>query len=220
VTLVSSWLLKLRRRKNGSEHQPQRQLNCIIPVATISFAMPPTQYTYPSFNLKDVVKGPVIKGDDDLIGKIVEAAQDPDDPPVIFAWKEAALAAFMAKIAALPPGAPSPPPSLTPPPHAGDGLGNGLHDLIERLLVHLQTLVPGCAIIGGAGGVAGLACSQLQSMNVCCALRGLELDPWFAAVIAGGPVPLPSTLATVLVPRARVTTGVCDPLAVNCTLWS
>jgi hypothetical protein len=182
--------------------------------------MPSTQYTYPSFNLNDVIKGPVIKGDDDLIARIVEATNDPDEPAIIFAWNAASLEAFMAKVAALPPGAPPPPPSLTPPPSDSHELGNGLRDLMQRLLVHIQTLVPGCAILGGAGGVAGLACSQVQFCNAGAALGGLELDPWFAAVIAGGPAALPAPLATLLVPRPGVTSGLCDPAALNCTLWS
>mmetsp|Transcript_1764 Transcript_1764/g.3090 ORF Transcript_1764/g.3090 Transcript_1764/m.3090 type:complete len:90 (-) Transcript_1764:127-396(-) len=89
---------------------------------------------------------------------------------------------------------------------------------MQRLLVHMQTLVPGFGIIG-AGGVSGLSCSQLQALNVCGQLRGLEFDPWFVAVLANGLL-LPGPLATLLVPCPGLSTGVCDPLSLHCTLWA
>jgi hypothetical protein len=166
-----------------------------------------------------VIKGPVISGDDDLIARVVEAAQDPDDPPIVFAWDSAALETFLAKVAALPLGAPPAPAAFVPLPTVDAGVGPGIRNLTQSFLVHMQTLVPGCAIIGGVGGVAGLACSQLQMCNACLKLSSLQHEPWFAAVLANGP-DLPGPLATLLVPRPRVSTGICDPLSCNSILWA
>eukprot|EP00541_Cyclophora_tenuis_P004705 CAMPEP_0116568984 /NCGR_PEP_ID=MMETSP0397-20121206/16014_1 /TAXON_ID=216820 /ORGANISM="Cyclophora tenuis, Strain ECT3854" /LENGTH=87 /DNA_ID=CAMNT_0004096443 /DNA_START=185 /DNA_END=448 /DNA_ORIENTATION=- len=85
--------------------------------------MPPSQYTFPSFTLSDVITGPVISGDSDLNKQVMKAAKDPDDPPIVFAWEAAALETFITKMGAVPPGGPPSPAALLPLPIAAVEVG-------------------------------------------------------------------------------------------------
>eukprot|EP00541_Cyclophora_tenuis_P007753 CAMPEP_0116544174 /NCGR_PEP_ID=MMETSP0397-20121206/1969_1 /TAXON_ID=216820 /ORGANISM="Cyclophora tenuis, Strain ECT3854" /LENGTH=72 /DNA_ID=CAMNT_0004068353 /DNA_START=185 /DNA_END=403 /DNA_ORIENTATION=+ len=70
--------------------------------------MPPSQYTFPSFTLSDVITGPVISGDSDLIKRVMKAA---------------ALKTFITKMGAVPPGGPPSPAALLPLPIAAVEVG-------------------------------------------------------------------------------------------------
>jgi hypothetical protein len=150
-----------------------------------------------------------------LIEKIQEAAKDPDDPPLIFDWNEDAVQVFIDKISHLSPNAAAvaPFPLQVPPTH---------NTLKQDLIAYIQELVPGCQPLCGPKCTAGLACTILQYGNACAVLRGLELHPWFAAVLAAGPAPLTHPLAKILVPKPEEdeeTTGDCDILSIHCALW-
>lgn len=175
---------------------------------------------HPSFNLHDVVKGSVINGDNELLQEIFRAAKDPDDPPIVFAWNPASLKLFLAKIAQLPAGASVAPPSLTPVPDGNQGVGHGLRALMSGILRHVASVVH-CRVIGGADGVAGLACNARQSLEAMAILGNMFFcNPWFRAVLSSGP-PLTVPLATLLMPRPRVSTGECEVLRVEGSpLWT
>jgi hypothetical protein len=123
------------------------------------------------------------------------------------------LQEFLDKIALLPAAAPVSP---FPLPVAGPTV----RDLQIGLITYIQGLVPAipppaCRVLGDA---AGLACSSLQSINASIILGRLELHPWFVSVLATVPA-LTSPLARILVPRPKVSTGLCDPTTFNCALW-
>jgi hypothetical protein len=158
-------------------------------------------------NLHDILS------DAALIEEILAAAQDPyeDQPVLVFDWNDQAVEEFRTKIAAATPNvaAPFPLESTT-----------SAHELKQGLLLYIQGLVPGCRIL--RGGTAGLAGNLVQAMNASATLVGIEVHPWFVAVLATT-VPAALTnapLARILLPRAKTRTGECDALTVGSKLWS
>jgi hypothetical protein len=157
-----------------------------------------------------------------LIEKIKAAANDPDDPPLIFDWNDDAVQVFLDKMAQLTSngggggdGAVVAPFPLQSPPT--------VHILKQDLISYIRGLVPGCELLSGPVCTAGLACTTLQYGNACVVLRGLELHPWFVAVLAAGATPLTQPLAKILVPQpeeeGEESTGDCDILSFHCALW-
>jgi hypothetical protein len=108
------------------------------------------------------------------------AALDPDEPPLVFEWNDNVVAEFTAKILALPEDAVARPFPLPVPLTA--------QAFKHSLLVYVQSLVPGCRIIGGHDGTAGLACNQLQGLTATARLAQLDIHPWFAAVLLADPL--------------------------------
>jgi hypothetical protein len=189
----------------------ENKRKCVAPDATKELqsplSTPRARSIACAYNLNDFIH------DESVIKEIQDAAKDPDDPPLILDWDTNALQEFLDKIALLPAAAPVAP---FPLPAAGATI----RDLQIGLITYIQGLVPAipppaCRTIGGA---AGLACTSLQYGNAGIAMGQLELHPWFAAVLATVPA-LTTPLARILVPRPKVSTGICDPLTFNCALW-
>lgn len=147
-----------------------------------------------------------------IIEEIERAAEDPDDPCIIFDWSITVVDEFIAKINNLPANATACP-FLLPAPLNADTLRHSI-------LLYIQSMAPGCGILGGIGGTAGLSCTQNQSA-VCCANIGvIEIaEDWFIQVLETGQ-PLTGYMARIMSPQARVTTGICDPIPYRYnTMW-
>ena len=82
----------------------------------------------------------------------------------------------------------------------------------------LASTNPGSSVIGGANGSVDLACTGLQFGIACGQLRGLELNPWFSAVLKHGAA-LSGTLASIYMPRPPVSSGLYDMMPFDCILW-
>ena len=101
----------------------------------------------------------------------------------------------------------------------GPVTADGVQQLQLEIMTYLVSTNHGSSVIGGANGAEGLACTARQFGIACGQLRGLELHPWFHAVLNHGP-PLTGTLASIYMPRPRVASGLCDTIPFNCILWT
>ena len=155
-----------------------------------------------------------------VIQKIKDLAGSKEDPPILFEWDTANLELFWNKAVGyaagvgprLPPNAINGGAHLVGPPNA---------DLLKTQLLeyvsHGQASSP--SILGN--GRIGLGCTLVQSLASSAFLRGMELEPWFTAVLAhDGANPLPGPLAAVYTPRPRNTKGLLDPVSIGATLWN
>ena len=119
-----------------------------------------------------------------------------DDPPLIFGWHFDALGAFVAAAVALQ-AAVAPPFPFPPTP---DGF-------IVALLAYLAGQAAPVAHVVGS---ACIACSTEQYGQVAMATGVLVHSAWATAVWAAIPAAVRAPIATLYVPRPRVTTGACN----------
>lgn len=142
-----------------------------------------------------------------LLASMKKAAKSEDDPPIIFAWDDQMTALLLASVVAY--GGPHP----VPDAFAALPIAASTNDLRTALLQHVVNAT-------GATEVSGvlLACTQVQALTACSFLRGMELEPWMASVLAAAALPRP--VATILTPRPRSAAGQCDMIPMNCTLWT
>ena len=91
----------------------------------------------------------------------------------------------------------------------------GIQQMQHEIVAHLTLTNSGSSVIGGANGAVGLVCTALQFGIACVQLRGLELLPWFRAVLDRG-AKLTGTLASIYMPRPPVASGYCDTIPFNC----
>ena len=116
------------------------------------------------------------------------------DPPIVVAWNYAAVVALLTAAAAVAVPAPFVIPAA---PEA----------FCTALLNFISGQAPGSTVVESAV----VACTILQCAQAAIAFGVLGHSPWAAAVYAHmGPAAAP--IATLWVPRPRVTTGVCDRL--------
>jgi hypothetical protein len=141
----------------------------------------------------------------ELLKAMIQAARSEDDPPIWFDWNEASVHHLLAAMTAYA-GPVAMPAAFAAVPASADEL--------RQALVQYVAGATGATRIGKAG----LACTLVQSMSACAFLSGMEMQPWLAAVLLAAPLPGP--LATLMTPRPRVNTGVCDLIAVNSSLWT
>lgn len=151
----------------------------------------------------------VSAGDKELLNAMIAASKDPDDPPLIFDWDDTNVAAFFANAVAYAGAVPAPA-SFVPLPANTNATR-------RAILLHVCATLPGAGVAVRLLGAcaAGLACNQLQSHTAAVQLSQLHTHPWFAAVAVG----IPGPLAEILLPRAKVSNGACDRLAMGTPLW-
>ena len=161
-----------------------------------------------------------ITQDDDIMTKhIVNLAKSEDHPPILFDWDADSLTQFWNNAVAYAAGGGA----VAIPINGGVNIpvAVDLNLLRTEILTFVQqgagnpVPLPGPTIIGNA---MGLACN-LNQYGIClCLLRGLELHPWFAAVLNVNPIQAP--LASIWTPRPRNSSGICDQTLLFCTLWA
>jgi len=163
--------------------------------------------------------GHLTQGDDVMTKRVVDLAKSEDDPLILFDWDAESLTQFWNNAVAYAAGGGV----VAIPINGGVNLPAAVD--INLLRTEILTFVqqgagkpvplPGPTIIGNA---MGLACS-LQQFSICSGLlAGLELHPWFAAVLNVNPIPAP--LASLWCPRPRNSSGICDQTLLFCTLWA
>ena len=148
---------------------------------------------------------------EEVVEELRVLAADPDDPPLLFDWNSSAVEQLRVNIARLPADGAAAPPSMVPTPATADSMKTAI-------LCHLVASTPNASRPTVIGGTVGLACSLRQSHIVCGLLRGLELDPWFAAV--AGVAPLGGHLAAVYIPRPKVANGACDTVPLHSNFFA
>lgn len=157
-------------------------------------------------------------GDNSLAEAIIKLAATEEDPPLVFGWNTPALESFWAN-AVFYQGAPTP--AIPIPINGGVNL-LPVAD-VDRLKSELLNYVCTQQAVGNRpsvlGNTVGLGCTQAQAINMGAFLRGLELSPWFQAVLAHG-VALPTPLAAVYTPRPKNTRGLLDQLTIGGVLWA
>jgi hypothetical protein len=160
--------------------------------------------------------GHLTQGDDVMTKRIVDLAKSEDDPLILFDWDADSLTQFWNNAVAYAAGGGV----VAIPINGGVNLPAAVD--INLLRTEILTFVagnpvhlPGPTIIGNT---MGLACS-LKQFGICMGLlTGLELHPWFAAVLNVNPIPAP--LASIWCTRPRNSSGICDQIAVLSTLWA
>ena len=160
-------------------------------------------------------------GDEDWEARIIACSQNPDDPPILPGWNLRPCEEFYLKAVAYggAGGAMLPPIQLFGGAHPGGPVtADDIQQMQLGIVEFLASTNPGSSVIGGANGSVGLACTGLQFGIACGQLRGLELNPWFSAVLKHGAA-LSGTLASIYVPHPPVSSGLYDMLPFDCILW-
>ena len=173
--------------------------------------------------LKTILLSNLSNGDKQWEDHVIACSKNlVDDPPILPGWNLRPCEEFLKKAVAYGGGGG---PVLPPAPLFGGAhpaapvTTAGIQRMQLEILTYLAHANPGSSVIGGANGAVGLVCTALQFGIACVQWRGLELLPWFRAVLAHG-VPLTGTLATIYMPRPRVSSGLCDMIPFNCALWT
>ncbi len=156
----------------------------------------------------------LVSGDREMEKIIRKLSKSEDDPVLLFSWHYTTLAEFWSKAVAYGVGGGShrPPPPIFGGVHpVGPASLESMEQLQHEILSYLSSQSLGPQVIegGGAGGAVGLACSYVQYGMACSRLGGMELQPWFQAVLAMD-APLTGPLACVYLPRPGNPLGVCD----------
>jgi hypothetical protein len=163
--------------------------------------------------------GHLTQGDEVMTKRIVDLAKSEDDPPILFDWDADSLTQFWNNAVAYAAGGGV----VAIPINCGVNLPVAVD--INLLRAEILTFVqqgagnpvplPRPTMIGNT---MGLACSQAQCCTCMALLRGLELHPWFTAVLNVNPIPAP--LASIWIPRTRNSSGICDQIFHFCALWA
>jgi hypothetical protein len=150
-----------------------------------------------------------------LVQLVLKKSKCADDPPLLFKWNYANLAAFLNKVALL--VAPHPASPFQPPAGPSLSAKELTNGIIARLVTqfHVAPLMDHPQGVGNA--VLGVACNAQQCLSVTASLGALSNHPWFAAVLAAGNQPLPGPLALLCSPiAAKNPTGAC--FKISCPL--
>ena len=172
--------------------------------------------------METIKLGRLANGDDLWEARVIACSKSVDDPPILPGWNLGPCEEFYNKAVAYGAsgGAELPPAQVFGGAHpVGQATPADIQRLQLDIVTYLASTNPGSSVIGGANGAVGLACSARQFGIACMQLRGLELQSWFQAVLNHG-APLTGTLASIYMPRPRVTSGLCDMIPANCTLWT
>jgi hypothetical protein len=202
----------------------QRQSEQPPPPAVGTQCCPPTKRSKvvqpkSGYNLKDFIQNPIVQANAALIDEIVQLSKNEDTTPFIFFWDAQILRAFlqnMVQVAAA--DDVEIPPQLQPAVFAGIGPGDDSSGkvLAKCILDYLQSRIEG--IVRLSMDHAGFVCNYLQLATMIIELVALDKEPWFAAVLAVGPLGGP--LAQYFITRPRSRTGVIDRVAGSGPLWS
>jgi hypothetical protein len=84
------------------------------------------------YNLKDLMKNPIVQFSAAQIQEIKNLSKSEDDPPSIFFWDSKILGVFLQNMVQVPADVAIPPPQLQPAVVAGVGMGND--DSSEKVL--------------------------------------------------------------------------------------
>jgi hypothetical protein len=171
------------------------------------------------YNLKDFIQNPIVQANAALIDEIVQLSKNEDTPPFIFFWDAKILRVFLQNmVQVVVADDVEIPPQLQPAVFAGIGPGDDTSEkvLAKCILDYLQSRVDG--IVRLSMDHAGFVCTSLQFAEVIIQLVALDKEPWFAAVLAVGPLGGP--LAQYFITRPRSRTGVIDRVAGSGPLWS
>lgn len=170
---------------------------------------------------KSLVIGDLTRDDSELTRHVFALARSYDDPPVLFDWDHEALTRFWNSAVAYAATAASP---IVIPINGGVALPPVVD--VEHLKREILSFVrvgagnpvqpPYPEIIGTT---LGLACTSTQCQVCAGILAGLELHPWFAAVLAHPAAHGVGQLASIWTPRPRVATGICNQVPLFCELW-
>jgi hypothetical protein len=169
------------------------------------------------YNLKDLMKNPIVQASAAQIQEIEKLSQSEDDPPLIFFWDAKILGVFLQNMVQVPADVAIPPPQLQPAVVAGVGDDDSCEKVLARCIMdYLQSRVPG--IVRLSNDRAGFGCTQIQFANMIHSLCVLHNEPWFAAVCSVGALGGP--LAQFFITRPRSRTGVIDRFSAGGPLWS
>jgi hypothetical protein len=169
------------------------------------------------YNLKDLMKNPIVQASAAQIQEIEKLSKSEDDPPLIFFWDAKILGVFLQNMVQVPADVAIPPPQLQPAVVAGIGDNDSSEKVLARCIMdYLQTRVPG--IVRLSNEHAGFKCTMIQCCRMIHPLGFLHDEPWFAAVLAIGPLGGP--LAQYFITRPRSRTGVIDRVPSGGPLWS
>ena len=182
--------------------------------------------SFPGISFRYTVNQPVLlsalaNGDKVWEQQVIAKSMDPDDPPILPGWNLRACEEFYNKAVSYGEqgGLVRPPAPILNGDHpVGAATTAALQQMQFDILRYVTTMNPGSSVIGGPNGPVGLACTMFQFGVACSRFTSLEHQEWFRAVLAHGEA-LSRPLGILYMPRAKVSSGLCDPLSMHCELW-